>query len=560
MALLSWGSPETEDDSVRLPPGGTENHQSSSNHRVVEAAADLASEADTSSPSLLSLPPMTTVQAEEVDVANESHVHKINGIEDHQEQEEFLALSDWDEVDEDDWNEVEAEQDYDSPQSTRTDDRMGNQYENGAMHEGDSSAQFDACSEEPDAQEPSPMESPRYQKHTHQQEVNESDLLNHPLGSAPASAYEEEVIELEHHHRSDAHSPTELPQHDAMHEASNETTKISYSYSQSRSRSLMVHVEEPSPSPEKYHHPQHHPKFTPVPVETISSTDMVAVPEFSQELMMTPSPACNSNFFFLSDEKSVPEEHNRVQDKAVQRRREFQKSIHDLQYRVASLTANVAEESMDREKSMEQVKDTCIDGPTEEMVERIALQQEAYQSQDYARVSDASNDESSTCTTNSRVLERRLSTLDSKMTHSVHVQIQDSKRQQLGSLSAVLENEIAKDFKLEATKADKREGSLVRRFESLVGTLVRRHQEERATRVAALQVATDKMRDELTDPFLDPARASAAVVLLGELRTQLEQVRAERQEQDERVLELIVHRTATMKRALLAASDSGGDF
>jgi hypothetical protein len=43
-------------------------------------------------------------------------------------------------------------------------------------------------------------------------------------------------------------------------------------------------------------------------------------------------------------------------------------------------------------------------------------------------------------------------------------------------------------------------------------------------------------------------------VILRELRMQLEQVRAERQEQDERLMELVVHRTASMRRALLEAS------
>jgi hypothetical protein len=406
-----------------------------------------------------------------------------------------------------------------------------NQYENGGIHEGGSGEYYDAASDEYDAQVQAHMDSNDavYQEYSYQQEeeVNESNLSHHPLASAPASV--------------------------------SETEPVSYSSSSSQShyysRPLTVQVEQPG-------HEQHHEQYLQQrhsdAIPATVKTDLVALPDYSQEglmmMMMTPSPTCLSNFTFLSDEISVPAELNRVQDKAVQRRRDFQTNIHDLQYRVAALTANVAEESMDRERSLEHVQDTCIDGPTEEMVERIALQQEAYQSQDFAKGSDASNG-SSNCTTNSRDQERRLSVLDSQMTHSVHVQIQDDKREQLGTLSEVLEDEIAKDFKLEASKADKREGGLVRRFETLVGTMVRQYQEERATRIAVLQVAADNMRDELTG--LDPSRADAAVVLLRDLRIQLEHVRAERQEQDERVLELIVQRTANMKRALLAAS--GGD-
>jgi hypothetical protein len=492
-------------------------------------------------------------------MAHESHTMNGNGIEEHQEQEEYTgdeAWLNWDDDNDNDVNELDTEQEYDYPQTTLTNDRMGtvreeddqdqyssyNQYDKGAMNGGEVGEQIDAGGDEYDAQVDS---NDAYQEHTYQQEeVNDSDLSNPPPASVSAS--ETEPDELENHHQSDIHLPT------AMQVAANDSTNFSYSSSQSHSqnRSLTVQIEQPS-------HEQYHQQRQSDAIPATVKTDMVALPDYSQEgLMMTPSPTCFSNFTFLSDETSVPAELNRVQDKAIQRRREFQKNIHDLQYRVAALTANVAEESMDRERSLEHVQDTCIDGPTEEMVERIALQQDAYQSQDFTKGSDAVNG-SSNCTTNSRVLEKRLSVLDSQMTHSVHVKIQDAKREQLGTLSELLENEIAKDFKLEATKADKREGGLVRRFETLVGTMVRQYQEERSTRFAALQVAADNMRDELTDPFLDPSRADAAVVLLRDLRMQLEHARAERQEQDERVVELILQRTANMKRALLAAS--GGD-
>jgi hypothetical protein len=489
-----------------------------------------------------------------------------NGNEEHQEQEEYTgdeAWLNWDDDNNIDGNDLDPEQEDDYPETTLTNDGSGtalqendqdqyssyDHYKNGSG-DGVKGDEFDAGGDEYDAQVQAEMDSnDDYREQTYQQEeVNESDFWNHPLASVAESESETESDELENHQRSDIRPST------VMHEASDETTELSYSSSQShshsQSRSLTVQIKQPA-------HEQYHQQQQSYTIPATVKTDLVPLPDYSQEgLMMTPSPTCFSNFTFLSDEISIPAEFNRVQDKAVQRRRDFQKNIHYLQYRVAALTANVAEESMDRERSLEHVQDTCIDGPKEEMVERIALQQEAYQSQDLTKGSDASNGDS-TCTTNWRDLEKRLSVLDSQMTHSVHVKIQDAKREKLGTLSEVLENEITKDFKLEASKADKREGGLVRRFETLVGTMVRQYQEERATRIAALQVAADNMRDELTDPFLDASRADAAVVLLRDLRTQLEHVRAERQEQDERVMELIVQRTANMKRALLAAS--GGD-
>jgi hypothetical protein len=497
-------------------------------------------------------------------MAPANHTMNGNGMEEHQEQEEYTgdeAWLNWDDDNDIDGNEIDPEQEDDYPETTVTNDGSGttgtlqendqyssyNQSENGAV-DGDETDGFDAGGDEYDAQAQTEVDSnDEYEECTYQQEeVNVSDFSNNPLASVAESESETEPDEL------DDHQPTDTRPRTAMHEAADETTELSYSSSQSHShsRSLTVQIEQPS---HEQHHQQRHSDSIPATVKT----DVVTLPDYSQEgLMMTPSPTCFSNFTFLSDEISVPAEFSRVQDKAVQRRRTFQKNIHDLQYRVAALTANVAEESMDRERLLEHVQDTCIDGPKEEMVERIALQQEAHQSQDFTQQSDVSNGDIS-CTTHLRDLEKGLSVLDSQMTHSVHVKIQDAKREQLGTLSEVLENEIAKDFKLEASKADKREGGLVRRFETLVGTMVRQYQEERATRIAVLQVAADNMRDELTDPFLDPSRADAAVVLLRDLRMQLEHVRAERQEQDERVMELIVQRTANMKRALLAAS--GGD-
>jgi RNAse (barnase) inhibitor barstar len=588
MALFSWGSSHSKDDTQDqqsndqngaaervtptppLAPPPTTTAFIHTHHVNVNVAAPAlqardrykqsdtvtSSATDHLAPNMSIFDPVSAAHA----VSNE---HEINVEEEEEEEFNVEEEEDFNVEEEEDYstgeqaplpwnndndndhdNERYPEQEYDDDyvyhQSTQADERMSsapqedepyNHYENGQVYREETAGQFGADEDQDNAQEHAHFDSfYTDQDHTHGQDENENESgLSRPLASTTATVPDE----WDNNRQTESHPPMVLPQYDTLQVTASETTKNSYSHSYSESRSLTVHIDA-------------------VPVETVevSSHTLIALPNYSYELM-TPSPICNSNFFFLSDEKSVPTELNRVQDKAVQRRREFQKSIHDLQCRVGALAANVAEESMDRERSLEHVQDAHLDGPLEEMVERIALQQEAYQSQDLDTLKSSSN---SSCTTNWRDLERRLCTLDSQMAHSVHVQFQDAKRKQLGSLSDVLENEITNDTKLEDSKADKREGGLVRRFESLVGTMVRRHQEEHATRIAALQVAADKLGGETLGSSLDPSRADAAVLILRELRVQLEQERAERHEQDERLVELIMHRMATMKRALLEAS------
>jgi RNAse (barnase) inhibitor barstar len=176
-------------------------------------------------------------------------------------------------------------------------------------------------------------------------------------------------------------------------------------------------------------------------------------------------------------------------------------------------------------------------GTMEAIVERVSLERDEQQYHSY----DATME-----------LERRLSILDSKMTHSVHVRLQDEKREKLDALHDHLVNDIKTDLKLEAAKADKREGSMVRRFEGLAGTMARRFHEERAARTAAVQVAMQQVQTQLDD--LDPKKADDVMISLKQLRIQLEGERAERQAQDQRIQERIVQTTTAMKRALLEAA------
>lgn len=121
--------------------------------------------------------------------------------------------------------------------------------------------------------------------------------------------------------------------------------------------------------------------------------------------------------------------------------------MHDLECRVAAITAALAQEQMDRDRALTDLvaKDIyqCLDDASED----VLLQRER----------------TATATNGWVKLEGRLSALNTRMTHSVYVGLEDAKRSQWESLHDELEQEVEPSFKLETHKADRREGSLFRR-------------------------------------------------------------------------------------------------
>ena len=115
-----------------------------------------------------------------------------------------------------------------------------------------------------------------------------------------------------------------------------------------------------------------------------------------------------------------------------------------------------------------------------------------------------------------------------------------------------LSQNVQPSLRLEATKADKREGTLFRRLDSIAGLVSRRFHEESAIRKAATTLLGQKI-DNSTE-------WNSAEEYLSQLRTvrqQLQEERKQRREEDARVLKEIQEATDSMKRALLQAAGSG---
>ena len=276
--------------------------------------------------------------------------------------------------------------------------------------------------------------------------------------------------------------------------------------------------------------------------ESAATQDLVVVVE--KEALVAQSNTTLAVFrtpklHFFTDEKTIPVQLQQVQQQSCRKRHEFQTRIHDLECKVAQLTAKLAEESMDLDLDLRNAMEMGIYKPLEAAYETISFERYAHRSSS-----------TSSLTQNWMTLERRLSALDSQMTHSVHVQLQDLKRNHLTSLREELDQDVLPELKEENIAADKCETAIARRWESQVGTMARRFEEERATRVAALTVADSALR-ELEDPR--NRRGAELLSHVAALRRQLEHERAERIAQDELIRSYIVERVESMKQAILEA-------
>lgn len=237
---------------------------------------------------------------------------------------------------------------------------------------------------------------------------------------------------------------------------------------------------------------------------------------------------------FFTDDEAIPVQLHNLQQLSSRSRHEFHSAVHDLDVKVAELTAKLAEESMDLDLDLRHAAATSVYKPVEAAFECLTLERFAGSSM-------------SSLPQHWMTLEKRLSALDSHMTHSLHVQLDDLKRARLTSLRDDLDQSVEPARLADGVVSDQRETALARRWESLAGTLARRLAEERAARVAAVAGA-DAALNAQRDPHRDALRQSVA-----DLWQRLDDERAERAADDAHVTAYIVERTDALKRAILEA-------
>jgi hypothetical protein len=240
---------------------------------------------------------------------------------------------------------------------------------------------------------------------------------------------------------------------------------------------------------------------------------------------------------FYSNETQLPQQLNAIQQQSVRNRQNFQSKIHDVEIKVAELTARLANEEMDRQVAVKQAAASCVHQPLQAVLEQVTSGM------------DSPTLPSLSLTSRWIAAERRYSVLDAKIYHGRHVELAAAQP----SLKQTELDSMAVDLREESLVTAKKEASVARRWETECGILARRYLEERTARIAALQVIGTKLN------AVDQRRGQELLETIRELRRKLETEKDERIASDESALDYIVKRTEAVKRAILEAYNNDDD-
>lgn len=151
-------------------------------------------------------------------------------------------------------------------------------------------------------------------------------------------------------------------------------------------------------------------------------------------------------------------------------------------------------------------------------------------------------------TTTIRSLSKRINNLSTNLNTFVHKTIPDQCRESLESLHQnQLQADLPPKIHIEQTKSTKREGFMVRRFESISGMGYRSVVEENAARLASLTLLEEQIASA---GRLDEERTGRYLAEVKEIRRMIQQERNERVMQDEVVINRLVETRQMLQRSL----------
>ena len=238
-----------------------------------------------------------------------------------------------------------------------------------------------------------------------------------------------------------------------------------------------------------------------------------------------------SRFQFVSDTKAVSE-LSLLEEETFRRRNEFRERSNDLYRRLAFISTKLSQEQMDRQSEQSHLLDTCVYEPLERASERFLR-----------RMSQTTLMEETIHT-----LEQKLSHIDSTLLHHVHVQTHHNRFAQLESLRSSIRHQVQPLLQLESTKADKREGGLVRKLESMAGMSARSFAGESAQRYSSIKLLEQRVQQQNQ---LTTKRQEQFLQQIRQLRIQLQNERKKRVEADEEIIrKIIVNRQHFQRIAL----------
>lgn len=259
-----------------------------------------------------------------------------------------------------------------------------------------------------------------------------------------------------------------------------------------------------------------------------------------------------SRFHFVSDTRA-PSELQRLERETLRRRQEFKEKVRDMEYKIAAWTARLANETLARDREWEDLVQRAAGRRLEESVERIMDRIDKKLVSPIASSARSSSDGGSSDddddASNKIALpqfEARVSRLDAALLDHVHKVTYDARVSHLDSLRARIRDETYPLLRLEAVKADKREGGMVRTFEGIAASAAHAMAEENAARVADFQMLEDELAKEGDEKHINDFLQE-----IQRMREVLEEERKERQLSDEKVLENIIATREVLQRTVL---------
>uniref|UniRef100_A0A7S4HNK3 Uncharacterized protein n=1 Tax=Odontella aurita TaxID=265563 RepID=A0A7S4HNK3_9STRA len=276
----------------------------------------------------------------------------------------------------------------------------------------------------------------------------------------------------------------------------------------------------------------------------------------------TPSPtACSeqggpraaSRFHFVADTRA-PSELQRLERETLRRRQEFKEKVREMEYQIAGWTARLANETLARDREWEDLVHKASGQPLEDAVERVMGRIEEKLVSPLASVRPTHGNDSKDDTSNFTLqdVDARVRELDAAHLDHVHKAAYEARVNHLDSIRTKIRDEAYPLLRLEAAKTDKREGGMVRTFESIAASAAHAMAEENAARVADLQLLEGEVEGEVKEKTMrDEKRIDEFLQEIRRMRGALEEERKERQASDEKVLEHIIATREVLQRTVL---------
>lgn len=167
---------------------------------------------------------------------------------------------------------------------------------------------------------------------------------------------------------------------------------------------------------------------------------------------------------------------------------------------------------------------------------------------DYTTATDAA-----TATTPARPnlvsVERRTNHLEDQMNHFKHITLVQARRNSFDDIDKACRQTLQPALVLEMTKANKREGGVVRRFESNAGEHTRLFAEMTASRAASLGYIKNEVDGWET---IDSTFAENYLEEIERLKQRVLELREERMRQDDKVVEKIMQDKTALEEVLFS--------